>query len=100
MSKNSIYTTITLTAVWIILRESLAVSTVVTGFVVGAGCLFLCHRLLPLPKMAHFHPFRLIMYLFYLIGQMYISGFSAIKIMLTDAHVEIVKVKTWIPGDS
>jgi len=94
LGRNSIYATIILTVIWMILRESIAISTVVAGFAISAGCLFLCHRLLPLPNMAHFHPLRLILYLFYLVGQVYIAGFSAIKIMLTDAHAETVEVRT------
>ena len=96
MSRNSIYASILLAAVWIILRESFAVWTVVTGFAISAGCLFLCHRLLPLPPMAHIMPVRLVIYLFYLVAQVYVAGLSAIKIILTDAHVEIVQVKTRI----
>ena len=96
MGRNSIYATITLTACWVILRESLTVSTIAVGFAVSASCLFLCHRLLPLPKMAHFRPLRLIVYLFYLVVQVYIAGFFAIKTMLTDAHAEIVEVETGI----
>jgi len=36
------------------------------------------------------------LYLFYLIGQIYIGGISAIKIILFGAHVEIVKIQTHI----
>ena len=96
MSKNSVYATLLLALVWIILRESFSVSTVVTGFAISTGCLFLCHRLLPLPSTAHFNPIRLVIYLFYLLGQVYIAGLSAIRIILTDAHVEIVRVRTRI----
>ena len=94
MSRNSIYATIILATVWIILRESLTVYEVATGLAVSAGCLFLCHRLLPLSKSAHFRPLRLAAYLLYLVGQVYIAGFSAIKTMLLGAHAEIVEVKT------
>ena len=96
MSKNVLYSIATLSLIWIVLREGVTLWTVTTGIAISTGCVYFCHRLLPLPKTAPVYPFRLIAYLFYLLGQVYIAGFSAIGIVLADAHVEIVEVKTKI----
>ena len=96
MSKNALYSIAALTLMWVVLREGVTLWTVATGIAVSTGCVYFCHRLLPLPKAAPVYPFRLVVYLFYLLGQVYIAGFLAIRIVLTDAHVEIVEIKTKI----
>lgn len=96
MNKTALYSVILLAAAWIVLREDFTLLTVATGIVIGAGCLYFCHRYIPLPKPPHIHPFRLAIYVIYLVGQVYVAGLSAIKIILTDAHVEIVEIKTQI----
>ena len=82
--------------IWIILRESFSIITVVSGLFVGACCVLFSRRAIPLYKTESIKPLRLMLYLFYLIGQIYIGGISAIKIILFGAHVEIVKIQTHI----
>ena len=96
MSKNALYSIVLLTVMWIVLRESVTLLSVATGIAISTGCVYFCHRFLPLPKTSNINPLRLAVYLFYLLGQVYVAGFLAIQIVLTDAHVQIVEVKTKI----
>ena len=94
--KNTVYGTIILTAVWIILREDYAVTTVVSGVLISLACIFLSRRLLPGGGALRVNYFRLSVYLLYLIGQVYIAGIATIKIILTGARAEIVEFNTII----
>ena len=96
MSRNSIYLIILLTVVWIILRESLTVVTAVVGLVLSALCVLLSRRFIPLEKTESVKPLRLIIYLFYLFGQIYAGGMATIRIILFGSHVEIVEIDTKI----
>jgi multicomponent Na+:H+ antiporter subunit E len=87
---------ILLTVVWIILRESLTVMTAATGLVISVCCVLFSRRVIPLSKTEGIKPLRFIIYLFYLLGQIYIGGIMAIKLILFDAHVEIVEINTQI----
>lgn len=91
MSRNSIYGIILLTIGWVILRESLTALTFAEGIVISAGCIYFCNKLLPLPKTSDINLFRFVLYLLFLAGQVYKSGFWAIKIILTGARTEIIK---------
>jgi len=96
LSRNSIYLIILLTVVWIILRESLTVVTAVVGLVLSALCVLLSRRFIPLEKTESVKPLRLIIYLFYLFGQIYAGGMATIRIILFGSHVEIVEIDTKI----
>ena len=85
-----------MTAIWIILTESFTVRTVATGFIISIGCVFFCNRFLPSPKTESINLFRLVLYIVYLFKQLYRAGLACIVIILTNAHVEIVEIKTQI----
>ena len=99
MKKNMLYIILLLTAAWIILVESFTVPLLAAGLAISAGCLYIYHRFLPLPKITNINLLRLTLYQFYLIGQLYLSAFSAIKLMLRGAGVDIIEVKTGISND-
>ena len=94
VNRNSIYAAVLLAAVWVILRESVTVWTVTGGIVIGGGCVYLCAKLLPSSKMPVINPFRFTLYLLFLLGEVYLAGFSAIKLIIKGAEVEIVEMKT------
>ena len=96
MSKNSIFLILLLAAIWVILRESLTFMTVVAGIVVGGCCVFLTRRFIPLNKTDKVSLFRLVIYLFFLFGQIYIGGIATIRLILFGANAEIVEIKTKI----
>jgi len=87
---------ILLTVVWIILRESITITTVVVGLILSTLCVFLSKRIIPLERTEPVKPLRLILYLLYLLGQVYIGGIATIRIILLGSHVEIVEINTQI----
>jgi len=96
LSRNSLYLIVLLTVIWVILRESFSVATIIIGIVVSAFCVLFSRKLIPLTRTDAVKPFRLLIYIPYLLGQIYIGGIAAIKIILFGAHVEIVEVRTRI----
>ena len=87
---------ILLTIIWTILRESVSILGVAAGLAISFCCVFFFNRFIPLPKSEPIKPFRLAIYVFYLIGQIYIGGIEAIRIILFGASVDIVEMKTRI----
>ena len=87
---------ILLTAIWVILRESVTITTVLVGFAVSAGCVLFSRRLVPMKKTEPVKPLWLVVYFFYLIGRIYVGGIGAMKVIFFGAHVEIVTIKTSI----
>ena len=96
LSRISIYVIILLTGVWIILFESFTIPLVISGLFISTGCLYFCSRMLPFPKITNLNIFRLSIYPFFLIGQVYLSAFAVMKIIVTGAAVDTIKIKTSI----
>ena len=98
LNRNLIYAVILLTIVWVILRENAALSSIAAGALISLGCVLACRKLIPLHRTPKINIFRFMIYLLFLLSQVYVAGFHAIKLIVTDAHVEIVEVKTGISG--
>lgn len=96
MNTVVLYAIILLTGTWIILSEDFSIVTLVSGIVISIVCLIISTRLLPAQKIKNVKIFRLVFYIFYLFGQIYLSAFKALKLILTGADVDIVNVKTQI----
>ncbi|MCL2479839.1 MAG: Na+/H+ antiporter subunit E, partial [Treponema sp.] len=99
MTRNALFSILLLAGVWIILRENLTLAEAAVGILLGACCVFFSSWLLPFPKIEVINPFRMALYPFYLIGQIYAAGFSAVKYVFTDSDAEIVRVKTRLPNN-
>ena len=99
MNKNSIYSIIILTFLWVILSERISPVTMAAGLFIGAGCVFFSGKFLPLNKITGVNFFRLAMYPLYLIGQIYLAGFQAIRLILSGSKVDIVEIKTEITNE-
>jgi len=83
------------------LREELSWAALITGIVISIFCIVYSGKFLPLKKIAHVSILKLFFYFFYLIGQIYVSGFYVIKVILTGkAHVDIVEVDTTLTNDT
>ena len=96
MSKNSIYVAAILTVAWVILRENFTLLSVLTGIIISAGCVYFCYRLFPRSKTQDINLFRFLIYLLFLLGQIYKAGFWAVKVTLKGARSEIIETKTKI----
>ena len=100
MSKNNIYSIAILIFVWIILRETFSPSSVIVGVILSIGCLYFYHKYLPLNRVGNIRYHRLIFYVFYLIGEIYLAGFYVIKLIIKGANVDVIKLKTKITDES
>jgi len=85
---------LSLTIVWIILREDFSLFDVALGIVVGSACLFFTGRFLPAERFEAIKLSRLITYPFWLLGQIYLSGFFVIKMIILGARADIVHFNT------
>ena len=94
-----LFSIIALTIIWIILRESVTISTALIGIVISTGCVFLYNRIMPLPGVKSVKTFRLLLYLVYLFGQVFLGGFLVIKRIVVGADVDIVPIKTKISNN-
>ncbi|MDQ2086170.1 Na+/H+ antiporter subunit E [Herbivorax sp. ANBcel31] len=89
--------------VWIILNESISISSIILGIIFGILSLFIVEKLL----VSNYHEIArnlklkiIFKYLSYLIFQIYISGFSAISmIVLGKTNVGIVEITTELKDD-
>lgn len=95
MNKYNILTAAALTLIWIMLSENLTIATVLTAITVSICSVFIYHLMIPSSKSKkNLKLIVLAIYPFYLIGQIYLSAFNAIKLILTGADVDIIEVKT------
>ena len=99
LKRNSIFMIVALTGIWIILMESATLFTVGTGLAVSVVCVIFCRRFLPMEKLSGINYFRFFLYIFYLIGQMYVAAVSAVRLVIKGARTEIVEVETVIKNE-
>jgi len=100
LNRSSIYSIIVLVFIWVILRESFSPLSVIAGVALSIGCIYFYRKLLPLGRVESIKYSRLIIYVFYLIGQIYISGFYVIRLIIQGASVDIVELETKIKNES
>ena len=94
MNLNVVYAVISLTGIWIIMSEIINVPTIIKGVTIGIGCVYIAYKFLPSYKINKIRLFRLSLYPFFLIGQIYYSAFRVIKLIFSGANVDIVDIKT------
>ena len=99
MNRTIIYKVILLTALWIVLFERFNISAVILGLIISIGCALICVWLLPPSKSKTINIFRFIIYIFYLVGQVYLAGFNAIKFIFTGANLHVAQIKTKISNN-
>ena len=96
---------IMLAFVWVILTESITLFNIVVGIVLGILVLFFTHKSVPgtskySKSIEHIRFHKLITYPFWLIGQVYKSGFFIIKLILTGSKCGIVTDKIKLENES
>ena len=94
MTRIKFYTVILLTGTWMILFERYTLFAVVSGIAAGSVCVFICSRLIPLPRMAHIRVFWLFVYVFYLLGQLFVSALRTVAFIFSGATVQVAEIKT------
>ncbi|MCL1998938.1 MAG: Na+/H+ antiporter subunit E [Turicibacter sp.] len=89
-----------LTVIWLVLREDFNILDVVLGFVISIGCLLYSNRFLPIKKIGNVNVLKLVSYFLYLIGQIYVSGYVVIKMILKgNVRADIVKTETVLKSE-
>ena len=99
LKKNSIYMVIVFTGIWIILTERVTLLSVAVGLAVSVLCIIFCRMFLPMERLKGIKFFRFFLYIFYLIGQMYVAAVSTVRLVIKGARTEIVEVETGIKNE-
>ena len=99
MKRNVIYALVGLAVLWVILVEEFSLISVISGALIGGGCIYFSRKMIPLEKVEGVNFLRLLFYPFFLIGEIYLMGFLVIHMILTGARVDIVDVKTKLKSD-
>ena len=102
-NRDRVFTTlivVALAVVWVILRDDISPMAFITGVIIGLSCLLYTRKYLPLSKIVGIDFLKLAFYPFYLVWQIYLSGIYVIKIILTGARVDIVKIDTELTNET
>lgn len=89
-----LFSVVSLTVIWIVLREEISVFDVVIGVAASIACLFFSQRFLPADDVDDVKFYRIITYPFWLLGQIYLAGFVVIKMIIFGARADFVQVNT------
>jgi len=90
---------IVFTIIWIILMEEFRISTVLVGVVISTICVIFCRKFLPLEQISGVNYFKFFVYIFYLLGQIYIGALASIKLVIKGAKADVVEIRTDIKND-
>ena len=99
LKRNSVYMVIIFTLAWLILREEFTLVSVLVGLVVSTVCVIFCRKFLPLKKIAGVNYFKFLIYIFYVVGQMYLGAVYAIRLIIKGAKADVVMIHTDITND-
>lgn len=101
MGKYSFYIIVALVIIWVVLTETFSWEAVAIGMLVVVFSVYFADKFLPsASKQADTVKFsKLIFYPFYLIGQVYLAGFSMLRFIITGAQFEIIPVKTTLESE-
>ena len=91
---GSFFVVLALTFIWAILAESFALNVILVGFAVSVVCVLCFYRFFKLERIKNVNLIRFFIYLFYLVGQIYLAGFNAIMLLIKGAKAAIVTVTT------
>ena len=100
MKVGDVFTILALTCVWVLLREEFSGAVIVSGLIFSSAAHFFCCWALPTKKVNDVQLSKLATYPLYIIGQVYMAGFSVVKLIFTGADVEIVHVDTELKNES
>jgi len=99
MRKNKFFSIVLLTGIWLILSESFSLLSLGLGLVFSGAAVYLCHKFLPFPPIRGLNLFRLALYPFFLITQVYLAGLQVIKLIIMGARADIIATETAFQSD-
>jgi len=88
-----------LTLVWIVLNGGISLYNIAVGIVIGTVSHFSVRHLVKTNKITGVNFIPLVLYPFFLIGQIYISGFMVIKMIIRGCRTEVVTVETELENE-
>ena len=95
MGINTVFAALGLALLCLILLEGFTAMNLAISVAAGIISMVMYRRLLPLPPSSKgINLLKFALYPFYLVGQVYLSAFSAVKLIFTKADVAIITVKT------
>ena len=97
---RTIFKVAILTGIWFIFRETFSFPEMLIAVAISSVCVWYSHKFIPLNSIKGINFFKLILFFFQLIGQIYISGFTVIKMILTGATAYVVSVKTSLQNET
>ena len=100
MGKHTLFVYIALTLIWIVLVEEVSWRSMSMGMFSTIICLHFAGKFLPYEEIQRVNFFRLITFPFFLVGQIYASGITVIKIILKGHKLDIVTVRTKIQNET
>ena len=92
-------TVLILAFIWVTLSGNFTIYTAVTGIAIGIAAYFPTRYFMRPKKITGVNFLKLITYPFFLIGQIYISGWMLIKMIIFGCKVEVVTVETSLTND-
>ncbi|MCL2368349.1 MAG: Na+/H+ antiporter subunit E [Oscillospiraceae bacterium] len=99
MSKNRFYALLGLTFIWIILMEANSWISILSGVLISLICLWFARKFMPLGRIKDVRFPRLLLFLLYLLKEIYVQGFFALKLIFTGGKTDIVEMKTELKSD-
>jgi len=85
MGKHTIFVTVALTFVWIILMEEVSWQNAAIGMFMSVLCMHFIAKFLNFEEIRNVNFFKLTMYPLWLVGRIYMDAFYMVKMILTDA---------------
>ena len=100
MGKPTIFTTLIMTVVWIILMEELSWQTVAVGMFVSTLSLHFMRMFLKFDEIKHVNFYKLITYPFWLISRIYLDAFLLVRLIFSDAKCGVVKERLALDNEA
>ena len=100
MGRHTFFAIMALAFAWLLLTETFSWQSLAFGLFMAVFVVNFSDRFLPPVSQARTVKFsKLILYPFYVIGQVYKSGFAMLKLIFVGANVDIVPVKTTLKSE-
>ena len=100
ITSRDVFVVLALMGIWVILAESFAPIHLISGFVLSVFSIVYTKKYIPLKRIENVSFKKIIWLIFYLIGQLYLSGIVVAKIIFTGGRTDVVEVKTKLKDDS
>ena len=97
--KNTIYGFIALYIIWVILMGNLSPLTLVSGVIISILCMWFVRKFFPLDKIKDVRFHKLILFLPYIVKEIYLQGFGVIRKIFSAAEPEVIIYKTELKSE-